>query len=283
MKPTTSPGCRLRVLLARDAPIGVIFRRGPSRWVQIIRWNTKTDEFERGQWFHGHIYVGRSDLSPDGSLLLYFCQKINKRTLSDPNYTYSWTAISKPPYLTALALWPKGNCWHGGGLFEGQHDVFLNHKPEVAIPHPNHLPKGVRVRPNPDAFGEDDPIEIPRMQRGGWKHVQWLDYDYHKWRTKQPAISEKQLRNGKVVLRVEKYYDPEEQLLCYLVKPNSHRIEIGVGSWVDVDQQGRLAFAADGRLFAGKLTKGKVVLDQLADFNDSKPANLESPAWARRW
>src|SRR5689334_24179596 len=45
--------CRLFCILARDAATGVIFRRGPSRWVQLIKWNTATDTFEPGQWFHG--------------------------------------------------------------------------------------------------------------------------------------------------------------------------------------------------------------------------------------
>src|SRR5580704_3852137 len=135
-------GARLHMILARKAHTAVIFRRGPSKWVQLIKWDTDTDSFELGQWFHGRIYERRCDLSPDGSLLVYFAQKISARTMKDEEYTYSWTAISKPPYLTALALWPKGDCWHGGGLFEGPHDLFLNHRPEAAVPPPKHLPKG---------------------------------------------------------------------------------------------------------------------------------------------
>jgi len=63
----------------------------------MIRWNTDSDKFEQGQWFHGHVYVGRSDLSPDGSLLIYFANKFNRKTVSDKEYTYAWTAISRPP------------------------------------------------------------------------------------------------------------------------------------------------------------------------------------------
>jgi len=58
--------------------------------VQLIRWNTKTDEFETGQRFHGRVYVGRSDLSPDGSLLIYFANKISSQTLADTEYSYAW-------------------------------------------------------------------------------------------------------------------------------------------------------------------------------------------------
>ncbi|PPT49129.1 hypothetical protein XarbCFBP8150_21735, partial [Xanthomonas arboricola] len=43
-----TPATRLYVLLARDARTGVIFRRGPSKQVQLIRWDLRTDTFEHG-------------------------------------------------------------------------------------------------------------------------------------------------------------------------------------------------------------------------------------------
>src|SRR5208283_1885519 len=196
---------RLFMIFARRSSIAVIFRRGPSKWVQLIKWNTKTDVFEPGQWFNGRIYERRSDLSPNGSLLIYFAQKISARSKKDTEYTYAWTAVSKPPFLTALALWPKGDCWHGGGLFRGPHDVLLNHRPVDATPHPQHPPKGLRIMPNPHAAGEDDPIEIPRMERDGWEFKQWLDYDYGRHRTIRPVIMEKLNGKGNLKLRVEIY------------------------------------------------------------------------------
>ena len=119
--------CRLYVILARDASVGVIFRRGPSKWVQIVLWDTASDTFSPGQWFHGRIYEKRCDLSPDGTFMIYFARKINGRTIFDAEYTYAWTAISRPPYLTALALWPKGDCWDGGGLSGSRAHARSNH------------------------------------------------------------------------------------------------------------------------------------------------------------
>src|SRR4051794_20213611 len=100
---------RLQVLLARAAPVGLILRRGPSKWVQLVKWDTAADRFEPGQWFHGRLYERRGDLSPDGRLFVYFASKFTGLTLADREYTYAWTAVSRPPYLTALALWPKGD------------------------------------------------------------------------------------------------------------------------------------------------------------------------------
>jgi len=50
----------------------------------------------------------------------------------------SWTAVSKVPYLKAVEMWTKGDCWHGGDLLEYNrryclkdgygHKSFLNSK-----------------------------------------------------------------------------------------------------------------------------------------------------------
>src|SRR5262245_20931756 len=126
---TTPPApARLFVLLARNAPVGVILRRGPTQWTQLIKWNTDTDTFEAGQWFKGRIYEDKCDLSPDGKMLVYFAKK-SGNAFKHPDYGDSWTAISKPPYFTALALWPIYGIWWeggGGGLFRSDKEVLLN-------------------------------------------------------------------------------------------------------------------------------------------------------------
>jgi len=44
----------------------------------------------------------------------------------DSETSGSWTAISKPPYLKALVLFGKGDCWNGGGLFIDNKNYLLN-------------------------------------------------------------------------------------------------------------------------------------------------------------
>jgi hypothetical protein len=63
------PPCRLAFLFAASAPVVVILRRGPSRRVKMVVWNTKTDHFVDGEWWHGRIYEDRCGLSPDGRLV----------------------------------------------------------------------------------------------------------------------------------------------------------------------------------------------------------------------
>jgi hypothetical protein len=55
---------RIHVLLATDAPLGVVIRRGPAKQVCTVLWDRKTDEFRVGQWLKGRIYERRSDISP---------------------------------------------------------------------------------------------------------------------------------------------------------------------------------------------------------------------------
>src|SRR5436309_11030155 len=104
---------RLHVLLASAAPVGVVLRRGPARLVCSVLWNRERDEFQLGQWLGGRIYERRADISPDGLHMIYFA--MNGRWSSAARA--SWTAISKVPWLKAIVLLPKGDCWQGGGLF----------------------------------------------------------------------------------------------------------------------------------------------------------------------
>ena len=79
-KSSASPAapCRLFALLAHSANVGVLLRRGPTRWVRMIRWDVSNDKFELGQWLNGKIYEDRCDLSPDGKLLAYIAAKPHK-------------------------------------------------------------------------------------------------------------------------------------------------------------------------------------------------------------
>jgi hypothetical protein len=282
-------GARLFPIFARRSHTAVVFRRGPSKWVQVIRWNTKTDAFELGQWFHGRIYELRCDLSPDGSLLVYFAQKISARSLKDKEYTYAWTAISKPPYLTALALWPKGDCWNGGGLFESDKKLLLYHL-EKTKPHPDHKPPGwLHVSLAGCGRGEDDPLFDDRLQRDGWllkREWQVKNLMYPKWyQTTQPEVREKTNRKGSGILRltrsIQRLRYSEEFLV--LSDKGAKGTPISRASWADWDQSGRLVFCKEGKVFAAQVTTEGLKAKELADFNSSRPEPLPPSRAATIW
>ena len=181
-----SASCRLYAILARDGRSAVVFRRGPSRQVLVLRWWFDGDRIEAGQWLNGRIYERRCDLSPDGDLLIYFAAKWNT-TMG------TWTAVSRTPYLTALALWAKGDAWGGGGVFDGAYAIGLNHfdarlvrpgatKATIRTWHPlggdveqatGVVPNHFKVQPWGEHAGRgaDNPIHDHRIRRDGWSCV----------------------------------------------------------------------------------------------------------------
>ena len=184
----SKPAARLFVLLARAAPVGIILRRGPSKQVLMIRWDTSSDHFEQGQWFKGRIYERRCDLSPSGEKLIYFAASFKPPC-------YSWTAISKPPYFTALALWPKGDCWNGGGIFLNEKKILLNHPShQTALQSGTYL-KGVRVAETAEYRGEDSTVYDKVRVRDGWKLIQEGNSTYLKsrsrWKIDPPQVYRK--------------------------------------------------------------------------------------------
>jgi hypothetical protein len=64
MNDDPKPQIRLYCILARETPLAVVFRRGPSKQVLLVLWHTDTDQFHEGQWLKGRIYERRCDLSP---------------------------------------------------------------------------------------------------------------------------------------------------------------------------------------------------------------------------
>jgi hypothetical protein len=56
----------------------------------------------------------------------------------------TWTAISTPPYFTALAIWPAFGHWTGGGVFRGASHIILfepqsRMTPAVIVPIPTRV------------------------------------------------------------------------------------------------------------------------------------------------
>jgi len=47
--------CRLHVLLAIDADIGVVFRRGPAAWWHILKWDLAKFTLESGASYFPRI------------------------------------------------------------------------------------------------------------------------------------------------------------------------------------------------------------------------------------
>jgi hypothetical protein len=103
-------GPRIFGILARDASTIAIVRRGPSGWCHVSRWEPEHGELTPGSWLRGTIYPQRCDLSPDGRWLMAFVLKGGARWSVGDTYL----AVSRLPWLTALAAWSTCGTWTRG-------------------------------------------------------------------------------------------------------------------------------------------------------------------------
>lgn len=295
--PAVSSGGRLYAILARESQRAVVFRRGPSKWVLLVSWDRARDAFSPGQWFHGRIYERRCDLSPSGERLVYFAA-----SWKGPLQT--WTAVCKPPWITAIALWPKGDAWGGGGLWEGERLLRLNHPAsQMALAPGFSLPRRVRVESlGPwSGRGEDGPIQGMRLARDGWRAVQ---EGRSRWRglgakssfdMEPPAIDERPAPGGGLTLRKTTVAIGERGgpwwVEEFALVERRARAEAPLGrlDWADWDCTGDLLFARSGRVYRWRPdldARGRARIDdarEIADLRALRPESIEAPPRAREW
>jgi hypothetical protein len=226
----------------------------------LSTWNLETDEIVFGQWFCGRVYDEHSDLSPSGTYLVYHAAKYK-------GPMQRWTAISKPPFWTALVVYPTVAC--GGGVFFDEKRVGINHgygslKPTDDSPHPNHFEASM-------LYGYSGPKP---MIRDGWVVIR-RGKQLAKARTQYiidpPAIYQRSNpRRGALTLERRVIGACEtngpSQLVEFAVITRSNcgedrrreerelgREELGRLDWADWGANGDLLFAREGELFRAKL------------------------------
>lgn len=243
--------------MARDDDRALILRRGPVRWVQAILWDTAHDTFERGQWLNGRVYEEKCDLSPDGELFVYFSAKHGKPR--DEAIGGIWTAVSKPPYFTALALWPQMGTYGGGGLFADRRKLALRIcSSDIAA----------GFTTGPLKFEEHAVPYDAKWERDGWFPAEMVRKRCVRWVKAHPRLG------------IHLSFEPDEKM--YTLR--SPEAELLLAEWADFDRRGRLVFAAGGKIFARPWDRrGRVKTEELADFCADKFVSMEAPGRATRW
>jgi hypothetical protein len=292
------PSCRLYVIVARDGRSATIFRRGPTTHTRLIRWWLRDDTFDEGQWIRASIYPRRADLSPDGEYLIYFAGRFRQ-----PLKT--WTAISHPPYFTALALWPKTDTWGGGGSFHSRTSFSLHHPSwERTLKDGFSLPKFMQIVPHRESIegGKDLPNESPRLIRDGWQLVQ---RGRHMWK---PNAKIRVTIDPPKILARPSPLDGDLVLLCVQHGRSMSQgktdledfqvVEKGKDvvryfesiDWADWDRNGDLLIAEAGRVYRLPAKRvAKFHRDSwddarlLADFSAQRFTEVAPPAWALKW
>lgn len=284
---------RLFVILAREARVAAVLRRGPTREVLLIRWNLADDTFEAGQWLKGRVYERRCDLSPSGDRFIYFAAN-HRPPLG------TWTAVSRLPYFTALALWPKGDAWGGGGLFRTDDQILVNHQDSQMVLQGPALPKGISAGQTAyGGGGEDSPIQDERLRRDGWTCVGEGKWGAHSssgtfsftaatpetWMKACPAYPRISLRARTLGIgeRQGPWYAMDYDLLDAEGKFDR---DLGRIDWADWDGNGDLLIAADGKLhrhaaqppgaFEGE---PRVLIDLSGLKFEQRPPPVEATRW----
>jgi hypothetical protein len=181
--------------------------------------------------------------------------------------------------------------------------VWLNHWPAQAEPHPEHLPKGLKVEPNPLARGEDWPIFTRRLALSGWEKTRDLESvtgagagsaracHFHDaaWVgaetvAVEPETWEKPAPGGGLRLAYLHYgidwTGTPRRLEAYRLAAVEDEIALRGATWADWDQRGRLVFARRGVLYACEPGMPPRVI---ANLNPRVPERVLAPDWARRW
>jgi hypothetical protein len=254
-----------------------VFRRGPTTWSQVGRWDLGEGRYEPGAWLRGRIFPRRSDLSPDGRFLCYFAHK--------PSATWdhgeAYVALSKLPWLTALHAFATCGTWTRGYYFSEDRDC--ENPEEMKLP----IPYGLRSLPV---------VQFANERRRGWEEAPDSPQ-------RDPRDAWDQRRNA----RIRKRQPGGDRLLCveslgwaggefgvdqavnglrvsYWLEIDGEVHLLNHLQWADWDREGQLLVATrSGKLQVWHLdADGPEVLFE-EDLSLSEPTPTPAPAWAQRW
>ncbi|MGJ5819525.1 hypothetical protein [Paludibaculum fermentans] len=252
-----APPPRLSVLLAAQAPVGIVFRRGPSRTVRVIHWDRTQDVFTPGATFRGRIYTDRSDISPDGRHMIYFAMGGAAWAIAGAGYT--WTAISEAPSVTALSLWGPGDTWGGGGYFLSNDSYWLESDGNTSLIRDNaplRRETNIKNRTFPSALDRDG----------------WINRSPTRWDT----LYEKELIHDWLLRAAgePRRYELEQRGRAPQPCPN--------WEWAGWDRN-RLVWAESGCLRAASLEpEGLSITSTLIDFSTTPAPNTAADSTSSR-
>jgi hypothetical protein len=282
----------LYVLLASEAPVGLVLCREGSKRVAAYAWDRRNDTFEAGQFLSGRIYESRCDLSPDGESWVYFAADFIQDSRRRRDFP-TWSAVARVPFFTALLVAPGIGTWGGGGYWTPKGKLSWN-----GGGRPGSV-KGVAF------VAEDDPIEwvrgldphpelrkegrwglgasVLRRIRCGWRveHVEIHgdeDQPATCWRTLDLA---RDLPDGFVLRRD---WSREKRREVFWVEAASGRTVVDDPDWEWADLDGRrLVWSVGPALYAGHVDdNGLWKVRLLKDFSEDVFESRSAPYPAAR-
>jgi len=270
-------GPRLFCIPARDATTIAVIRRGPSAWCHVSRWDPAQGTLDLGAWLHGTVYPQRCDLSPDGRWLASFVLKAGARWSIGSTYL----AVSRLPWLTALAAWETCGTWTRGLTFVDDRERLDPGEPQAGD-------IGQMRRRFGLAGTRAESFAVER--RHGWTETADTPPRSHAdaWDEQREVIMEKARPGGGRLMVRGRYaafrdMGPAWGAPRYALDEAGHHELEGV-QWADWDASGRLLVATT----KGALEVRAEPFDAASavwryDLGPLRPQPTEPPAEASRW
>ncbi len=279
----TAVAPRIFGIPAARAPIVAVLRRGPSDWSHVGRWDLARDVYTPGAWIRGNLYPQRCDLSPDGRLLCYFTLK--QTATWDAGATY--VAISRLPWLAALAAWKTCGTWTRGAHFVEDRTVWEVEPPDEGDAAPCRARFGLAVT-RPASFAVE--------RRRGWRETaDSMPRDasdmWDERRADRVTMEKVRPTDRGTRLRVRGYFaafragqpGPARDLEYEIVDATGTR-PLAEAQWADWAADGRLLVATrDGKLQALGGSIAQPVSGFEVDLAALTPAPVPPPDEAHRW
>lgn len=162
-----------RLYTARDAPLAVVLTRRAGGWSRLALLDLDHERISVGSWLHARVFPPRCDLSPDGRLFGFFAHDGRGDAAGQVmggRAAPGWTAVSRPPELTALAWWGEGTTWTMGPFFPDSRSLWTGYHDG---PDRGTLPRWLRYpvplpHPHPGPEFTDRTVPLNRLRRDGW-------------------------------------------------------------------------------------------------------------------
>ncbi len=251
----------LYVIPARDADTALVFRRGPSAWWHLLEWRLDPPRLLPGAWFRGSLYPTRCDLSPDGRYLGYFALKPTAR-----DWPAAWFAVSKVPFLHALAAWRTAGTWTWGCRFAAERSLAIH------------------------ACMEDKPFHGAYPHKAAchgmscdWAAREVWNETKRGWEPENSSILRRRRPGGGPSLVL--IHGGEGKSRDYLIESSAGNIiALPDAVWCDWDRAGRLLTATrQGALSLSLWDHNEPRPLWTADLKALRPAPAPPPDWATRW
>jgi hypothetical protein len=268
---------RIYCIPATEAPVVAVFRRGPTNWAHVGRWDLAVRRYEPGAWLGGRIFPRRSDVSPDGKYLCYFAHK--------PSATWehgeAYVALSKLPWLMALHSFGTCGTWTRGYYFTQDGD--RDNLQDTSLP----IPYGLHSIPV---------VQFANERRRGWTEAPDSPIRNSKdaWDTQRNARMRKPQPHGTRMLCVESVgWAGGEFGVDQAVDGLSVRYSLESGGdiellddlqWADWSRDGELLVATrSGQLQVRSFVDDCAVVTFEEDLSTLEPSPTPAPFWAQRW